>query len=215
MTELTTTELKSNIDRLVTEISENHFQMGRKMVQLGSFLMTVKNSRAWHDWGFETFGQYIESLQSRVDRSRMQLFAYKSIAETLLPLVPEDRLEKMGINKALVLKSAVKSTGKSPSAELIDKATSKITTEEFEGVVAEEYGFSTVNEPGTYYSLGGFKVTAEEKKELEYAFSVAERVSPPISKELSHSARMKEIILNRFAREFLSQYAEPVEKGQA
>lgn len=212
--EISSTELRNRVEKLVDELSESQQSLSTKAVQLGAALLAVRNAKAWSDWGFETWGQYINSLRDRVDKGRTSLYGYVSIAEKLLPHVAEKEIEAMGLSKAAELKKMLVATGKTPSPQLIQKAIrSDIKLDEFKAEVANEYHVRGVDEKGRWEDFGGAYLTDSERDEMRRAYKTAKGIDPTIPPDLPEHVQTKEVML-RFWREFLGTYEEAVMRGE-
>lgn len=208
---LTAAQLKERVDKLLKSIGDNEWELGKRFVQLGNALLKVRQTKAWENWGFESFGGYIDSIRSLIDKGRTQLYATISVAEKLLPVVGEAKLEQMGITKAAELKKAVVD-GKVPSDDLINKALDpKTGVKELRAGVFKETK-QPENEKGVYHDWGGAYLTPEEKTEFDRAFAVAEK-ELELKPDIPNHIRTKEVFL-AFAREFLSTYEKPVNDAE-
>jgi hypothetical protein len=204
---LTAAQLKERVDTLLREIGENEWQLGKKFVQLGNSLLKVRTTRAWENWRFASFGAYIDSIRGEINRGRTQLYSTISVAEKLLPIVGEEKLEQMGITKANELKKST-NDGKTPSEELVNKALDpKVGVQELRAEVFRETK-QPETDRGVYWDLGGFFVTQDERDEIKRAFDVATTVLN-IKPDTPEHIKRKEITI-AMCREFLSTYEKPV-----
>lgn len=207
MTQVLSTNIKEEVEQLIKKINDGQWNLGKHFVQLGNKLLEIRTKRHWSEWGFESFGKYIETIREQIDKGRTQLYQTISISEKLLPTVSEADLEQMGISKAGELKKVVQA-GKQPTPELIEKAKDrKVGVQELRAEVLKETSGEVPKDNETYWDLGGFFVTKEERDEIKKAFHLAEIVDPPISKELPDHIRRKETMF-RLCREFTGTYEE-------
>jgi len=170
-------------------------------------LVEVKTKKYWKDWGYDSFGKFVDHVKEKVNKGRSQIYNTISVAEKLLPYAQESDIEKMGITKANELAKMVKATGIPPTPELISYAVDpEIEADEFKASIYETYKVQKMdNEKGKYRDLGGFFATDEEWAEIQEVFDFVSKIDPPISQETSEWARRKEIIW-RLCAEWKSTY---------
>jgi hypothetical protein len=201
------------IDELLDEIKSGELCLATNYAKLGNQLLKIRSKKHWIALGFRSFGSYIESIKERIDKGRTQLYMFISVAEKLLPSIAEEDLNRMGISKALELQRIVAQTGMKPPQDLIERALNPVTTrEQLRGEVFKHL-HCPEDEQGTYWDLGGFYVTPEERKEINRGFDIAARVDPVVPLDWPEHARKKEI-MQRLIREFLSTYEQLVERGE-
>jgi len=187
---------------LAADIIRNQFQQEERFVYLGKALLEIRTNSYWRNAGFTSFGKYIQHLSSIVRRERSTLYQYTATVERLLPVVGEDQLVAMGINKALVLGAGMKYTGKTPSPDLIAKAAgSATTTEELKSAVNQEFRIYVPTEQGVWRELG-FYADDEEFEEIKQAIEAAKRADN-VSNALAESYQIKRALLV-LARDFMS-----------
>lgn len=198
------------VDRLLEDIRDNELGLAANYARLGAVLFDVRKNRYYEGWGYHSFGSYISDLADRVRKERSQLYAYISVAEKLLPFMPEHQLVAMGISKAEQLKRFVQQSGLRPSQTLLDAALDEKVT--IKGL-REEVFKELRQEPdpkGKYYDFGGFYLLPDEKSEIDFAFQLAKRIDPIIPHDVPEHSQRKEIVL-RLCREFIAEYAHLAE----
>jgi hypothetical protein len=164
--------LLARVDLLLDDSRATQEHLARNFIQIGIALLEVDKSRAW-TLRAKSSDQYIKDCEGRFGRGRTALYAYKSVAENLLPHMPEQKLVEIGISKAQPLATFVKNSGKKPPAKLLAAAENpKVGVEEFRASIAET--LHEKPESGKWYEfLSGFYVSAEEKAEFERAIQAA------------------------------------------
>jgi len=215
-----TAEQRARADKLLAEINaaidyatQTHDQLQHSFVRLGLHLSEVKKSQFHLVYGFTSWPRFIADLGERFKKGRTQLYHVVGVAEKLLPSVDADTLEKIGISKALVLKNVVKRTGLPPGQELVDAAADPGTTEKaLRRAVTETLGIPDEQRKGKWFEgVEGFYAEPGEIDEIERAFAVADRIDPPLAKDLPDSVRRKERLL-RMARSFLAEFEAAIEQ---
>lgn len=192
----------------------NEFVLEQSWMKLGQLLLRCKDTEEWRKDSYDSFPQFMDALRIRFQRGRTQLWAYVSVAEILLPTIPADKLEAMGISKALELKRAMVQNGNKPiPAEMVEKALEpKITGKEVRAMMAEAFNLAP-DEKGTWFDAGGFYVTPDERKELYVIIQAAKRLLG-IKNSVPEHIQRKEIILN-WAREWGGTHLAEVYGGPA
>jgi hypothetical protein len=163
--------LREEIYKQVATASTNEFALEQSWMRLGQLLATFEANECWRELGYTSFARFMMELRDRFKRGRTQLWAYFSVAKFLLPTIPAETLEAMGISKAMELKYALEKQQKTNSgavipAEVIAAALCKQTTgKELRAMIGEAFCQKDDREPGTWYDCDGFYMTAEERKE--------------------------------------------------
>lgn len=198
-------ELYMLVESLAKDVVAGQFEQEKRFAQLASALIEIQAGSYWKNWGFNSYGKYIIHLSGVVGKERSTLYGYAAVAERLLPVIGQEKLELLGINKCLVLSSGMKLTGRIPSVDLIDKAADpKVTAKELEAAVNTEFKLFLPEGDGKWRSLG-FYADDSEWGEIQQAIEVAKREDPPISSTLPDHSQLKESLL-RLAQEFVSTY---------
>jgi hypothetical protein len=164
--------LLDKVDALLDETRLGQEKLHRNFIQIGIALLEVDKSRAWTLRSHSSDG-YIKSCETRFGKGRTSLYGFKSVAENLLPHLPEQKLLEMGISKAQPLAQFTKRSGGKIPKDLVSKAIDpKVGVEEFRASIAET--LHEKPESGKWFEfLAGFYVTPEEKVEFERAIQAA------------------------------------------
>jgi hypothetical protein len=189
-------QLLEDIHETLERISHGHNEFVTGFARLGTMLVEVKNHKYWKDWGYDSFGKFVDHVKEKVNKGRSQIYNTISVAEKLLPYASEADIEQMGISKANELAKMVKATGTAPSQDILANALNpKMEVEEFKADLYETYKVQKMdNEKGKYHDIGGYFATDEEWEEIQSVFESVAKEDPPISQETSEWARRKEII---------------------
>jgi hypothetical protein len=183
------------------------FALEQSWVRLGILLSTFKQQEHWRKFKeYATFDDFISELKSRFHRGRTQLYGYLSVAELLLPTIGAEKLEAMGISKALELKRALKKLeGKPLPAGLLEAALDpKKTTTELRGDIGS--ALHITEEPkGSWFDLQGFFMLPDERKEFKEAFLATEGLLG-LGNSLPDHIRRKEVLL-AWMREWYGTHA--------
>lgn len=200
------------VDALINAIKTGEASLVKDYARLGSVLLHIRQKKLWlllDDGAYKSFPTYIDTIKTKIEKGRTQLYAAISTAERLLPFIDEAQLAEMGISKATTLASYVKQTGVAPSVELVAKATdSGVGVEDFRMICYAAQN-AAPPEPGQWMDMGGCYFTAGEREEWMRACKVAMITDPPIAVDLRDHMKKKEIFL-RFAREYLSTHEATV-----
>jgi hypothetical protein len=200
-------DLQTEIDTLLFGIRNQELTLATSFARLGHRLHRVQAEKKWVDWGYASFGKYIDFVRERINRGRSQIYAILSCAERLLPSVSESDLDHMGISRAQELARFVKQSGrKVPEGLLLLALDNSRTIEELHSAVLEEL-HERCDPKGNWYDFGGFYILPDEKKEIEQAIGLAKTVLGIANDVPEHQVR--KLILLAFAQEF--QSSNPVE----
>jgi hypothetical protein len=189
------------------------FSLEQSWIRLGVLLSEFKQQEHWRGLGYSTFDDFISELKSKFNRGRTVLYSYLGVAEVLLPTITAEKLEQMGIAKALELKRALKRLeGKPLPAGLLAAALDpNKTTTELRGEVGA--ALHITEEPkGTWFDLQGFFMLPDERKEFKEAFLATEALLG-LSNALPDHIRRKEVIL-AWLREWYGTHAAEVNGPQ-
>jgi hypothetical protein len=194
-------------------VAESNLEHG--YAKLGLLLTQVSEDELWREAGYKSFDTYLKELSETYHRGRTQLYAYFSSVREMKPYLTEEQMNTMGISKLNVLKGATKKLGFPPNADVIGVALDeKSTVSEVRKAIAQTHQLTEEETQGTWYDLGGFFVTPEERLVLREGFEAAWRTDPVVQTTIKESIRIKEGLL-RLCMEFLSTHGEQVEKGEA
>src|SRR5208282_5626511 len=194
-------EMRRSIYNVLENTTVTAFQLEQSWIRLGVLLSNFKAQEYWRELKYASFEIFMEELKDRFHRGRTQLWGYLSVAEQLLPTISADKLEEMGISKALELKRAQKKlNGKPLPPALLEAAlNSAVTTKELRGDIGKALNL-TEETAGTWFDLDGFFMDKSERDEFKEAF-VATELLLNLSKTLPDHVRRKEVILT-WMREF-------------
>ena len=176
--------------------------------KLGLLLTEVSEQELWRGAGYKSFDTYLKELSETYHRGRTQLYAYFSSVREMKPYLSEDQMNTMGISKLNVLKGATKKLGFPPNNDVISVALDpKATVSEVRKAIAQTHSLTEEETQGTWYDLGGFFVTPEERLVLREGFEATWRTDPVVQPTVKESIRVKEGLL-RLCMEFLSSHSE-------
>lgn len=206
------TQLKKNLYEELNNEKVHGDALETCRVRIGIFLNDVQDKKIWEDWGFKSYGSFLDSIAPMVHKGRTSLYNYASTAKELLPYISPEELPEVGITKGRALASAVKKAGKRPSDTLLNAAKSPaISVDEMHQLIADNYGARDETEKGVWYNLGGVFFSPEEKQEFEDTVRAACHTDPPLSYSVDWpdaSAPQKKEILWRLSAEYLSAHPE-------
>ncbi len=205
-------ERRRRIYNILENTTATAFKLEQSWIRLGVMLSEFKAAEDWRPLGYTTFDDFMDELRARFNRGRTQLYGYLSVAEHLLPIISAEKLEEMGIAKALELKRAKKALdGKPLPQALIDSAlgnnaeTGKPTTaKELRGEIGKALNLEPET-AGTWMDLDGFFMDKTERAEFKEAFLATEGVLG-LTRELPDHIRRKEVILT-WMREWFGTHA--------
>lgn len=199
--------LREEIDSILLSIRNQELTLAKSHARLGWKLLLVQKEKRWVDWGFDSFGKYIDSVRQYIDRGRASIYACISVAEKLLPSVSEADLDTMGISRAQELARFVKQSGRNVPEHLLTLALDDSKRIEELHVAVLEALNEKCDPKGNWLDLGGFYALPEEKKEIEQAYNHAKNLLELAADAPEHHIR-KEIML-AWARDFVS--GNPIE----
>lgn len=195
----------TEIESVLSKISTHQWSLGKAYVTLGCLVLSVRQNKYWQDWGYLSFGSFVDYVTEHLDKCRATIYAAVGVAERLLPYVEERQLTDMGISKAQELARFVKQSGRRVTPKLLDMALdNKRKISELHTAVLEELNEKGETK-GNWYEFGGFYATTEERKEIEQAVDRFKALNPSDNPE--HIQR-RDIML-AFAQEFYS--SNPIE----
>lgn len=203
------------IEMMIQGILTREVALDHGYAHLGGLLVQVSEQELWREAGFKSFDKYLEQLSEKYHRGRTQLYAYFSSVREMRPYLSETQMNEIGISKLNVLKGATKKLGFPPNSEVIEVALdAKSTVSDVKKKIAQTHQLNEEEQEGTWFELGGFFVTPEEKLVLKEAFEAAWRTDPVIQKTVKEQIRLKEGLI-RLGMEYLSTHGEQVEEGVA
>lgn len=184
--------------------------------RLGALLVKFKQNEHWREMRdgnnqpYTGFDFFMRDLAARYHKSTSQLYAYESVAATLLPYIHADYLDAMGITKATELKRAHKSTNAAVPEAIIEQALRPdITTKELRALLFANLNMGVDDRAHmTYFDFGGAYLTKEERAEFLEFIKVGKAILQ-IQKGMPDWAQRKELLLWA-AREFTATHAPEV-----
>ena len=202
--------LKQIIEDMLDEAGDQEYALDHSWMHLGRLLAQFKTQEAWRDTGYISFDAFMEDLRKKYKRGRTQLWAYLTVAETLNKQIEGYQLEEMGISKALVLKHALKKSGKDKlPADLIEAALRRqVTAKELRAMAAEAMNIELAPDRGTWFDFDGCYMTPEDRKEFRECVTMTEKLLD-LPKELPEHIRRKEIFF-AWMKEFFGTHAAEV-----
>src|SRR6267142_3516356 len=98
------------IESRLSELAASEINFSRLRIRIGMLLKEVQENQNWKEQ-HQSFGEYVESLETKYQRSRTQCYSYLRLVTDLLPAVGEDKLTSMSVSKAQLLSQVKKVTG--------------------------------------------------------------------------------------------------------
>lgn len=202
--------LSSDVRTLLDAIRTHEVRLATSYAKLGRILLRIQKCDYWRTWGFTSWGGYIDSIRTEIDRGRSHIYAVIAVAQNLLPSVSEADLEHMGISRAQELSRFVKQSGQRVPKDLLEKALDNtLSVAELHTAVLEAL-HEKQDPKGIWFDFGGMYLLPDEKQEILQAVDLAELVAPAVDANLPDHVRRKEVLL-RFAQEF---YASHIQEAQ-
>jgi hypothetical protein len=198
------TELRKEISSTIIKLRDSYDVFLRGFVHLGALVYELRSKRYFYLMGYQSFGAYMEDLKDAVKREKTQIYVAIGVAEQLLPHMPEDKIEDLGITKASALARMVRITGKAPTPEVI-KAGLNMDLPEYRAALEESFHVYDEHPKGKWRELGGFWAEDEEWKTIQQAFNIVAQAEE-FKKETSGWHRLKMTIL-RMAQEIIGTYS--------
>jgi len=197
--------LKDEIDQIAEGIANGERDLNTSWVKLGSRVHKVRSKKYWKTYGAHSFGAYVLSLEPKIQKKRSQVYVCVGVIETLGSQLSDEQLEEMGITRASVLKKYVQISGKIVPQTLIDAALDRTKDiDQFRADVSSEL-HEVPQEKGSWWELGGFFVTPEEKILIKDTIEMVKQVDPPIPHDIPEHEQNKLTFL-RLCMEFRSTY---------
>lgn len=210
---------RQEIYAVLTRNTANEVQLEMGWLQLGRMLTDFKAKEHWRGLAapdgvlYNSFDDFMEDLKFRWQRSRSQLWAYQACAEKLLPFMPAEVLDEIGISKAQELKWAL-SKGATLDDVVIEAARSRTTTvKELRGILAQLLSIPDDRMPGTWFDFEGTYFTKEDRLEFDECWEVTARLLG-LKKE-QHPVFWRHEIFMAWIREFYGTHCADVYGPQA
>jgi len=199
-------ELRRKIYNVLENGTVTEFSLSQTWTRLAVLLHKFKAAENWRELCYTTFDEFMLELADRYKRRRTSLYGYLSVAEHLLPTISEEKLEQMGISKALEVNRAMKQLNGKPLPDGIIEAAldEKKTVKELRGDIGKALN-TTEESGGSWFDLSGFFITPEEKAEFKEAFQATELLLD-IKPNVPDHIRRKEVILT-WMREWWGTHA--------
>jgi len=209
------TTIFEQIDSLINRLLSKEGELDHGYAKLGLLLVEVSEQELWREAGFKSFDTYLSTLIEKYHKGRTQMYCYFTSVREMKPYLTEGQMNDMGISKLSELKKATLKLGFPPNNEVIEIAVDpKKTVSDVRKAIAQNHQLTVEEQQGTWFDLGGFFVTPEEKLVIREAFEAAWRCDPVIQKSVKNEIRTKEGLI-RMAMEFLSTHGDAVERGEA
>lgn len=187
----------------------NEFVLEQSWVRLGRLLVQSEALEDWRPLGFGSFEDFMTDLRQRYKRGRSSLWSYLTAAKVLLPILPAEALEHMGIKKALELKRGLAQGGGKPlPAEVIaDALNDDKTVPELRAAIGRAFNLAP-DDKGTWFDLQGFYATKEERAEFVNCVRMTMSLNG-IRKDIPEHIQRKELFM-AWVREFWATHAAEV-----
>ena len=201
----------AEIDTLAAKLGAAETMLEAGYGQLAFLLKETRDNKYWIGV-YDSFGDFIAHLRDTHSLGKSQLYKYMFTASELGGIVTPEQLSAMGISKAVALSDIKAQDGTISDAALAAAADPKVTVKDLRKILFEE-NHGEVPEAGEWFDCGfEFYATDEERKLLHDAANAARHVDPVVSEKLTDFMQRKEIAV-RWAREFLTTYAENMVEG--
>jgi hypothetical protein len=196
-------DLQAEIDTLLVGIRNQELYLATSFAKLGRMLHQVQTTHEWANWGFESFGRYIDDVRQKIAKGRSQIYAVLSCAERLLPSVSETDLDTMGISRAQELARYVKQSGLKVPQHLLSAALDKDQTiEQLHTAVLEELREKGEVKGKWWQAFQSGYFTPEEKTDIQQTINLSKSVLGIGAEVQDHVAH--KLILLAWAQEFYS-----------
>jgi hypothetical protein len=201
----------AEIDTLAAKLGAAETMLEAGYGQLAFLLKETRDNKYWIGV-YDSFGDFIAHLRDTHSLGKSQLYKYMFTASELGGIVTPEQLSAMGISKAVALSDIKAQDGTISDAALAAAADPKVTVKDLKRMLFESNN-TLPPEEGEWLDCGfEFYVTDEERKLLQDAAIAARHTDPVISEQLTDFMQRKEIVM-RWAREFLTTYAENIVEG--
>lgn len=209
------TTIFEQIDSLISCLLTKESDLDHGYAKLGLLLVEVSEQELWREAGFKSFDTYLTTVIEKYHKGRTQMYAIFTSVREMRPYLTEGQMNDMGITKLNQLKKATAKLGFPPNNAVMEIALDpKSTVADVRKAVAQNHQFTEEEAKGTWFDLGGFFVSDDERLVIRGAFEASWRVDPVIQKSVKNEIRTKEGLL-RMAMEFLATHGETSERGEA
>ena len=201
-------ELEEKIKNITKVIVGEKQSLESNFVRLSQLIDEVRSKKYWLLGNYKTFGDYILDCEKKYGIKHSQLYVGMKVARNLLPSMEEKELVEIGITKAGMLSKYVEQSGNRtiPDNVLGVARDPKKTSTQLDQAVNDSLHNVVSTEKNSWYNLGGFYVTEEERKELEDAVQLAKSIDPVIPNSIPLWQQQKEAYL-RLAQEFIGSWS--------
>lgn len=200
------TVVLAQIDELVSKLALAEVNLSTLRTNVGILLHKVSQGRLWESRGHKTFGEYMESIETKFNISRNSCYTYMGLAKDLLPDIGEKMLGEMGLEKAKLVRQSKNETGVLPSMKILEAATQpEITVSAFKTMLLDGRPAPLEAESGAWHSFEYFGSPELQKTFLD-ALNAAWRTDPVDQPTLSSAVRNGRG-LEKLAMEFLSSHS--------
>lgn len=204
-------QIDSLINRLLTKESD----LDHGYAKLGLLLVEVSEQELWREAGFKSFDTYLTTVIEKYHKGRTQMYAIFTSVREMRPYLTEGQMNDMGITKLNQLKKATAKLGFPPNNAVMKIALDpKSTVADVRKAVAQNHQFTEEEAKGTWFDLGGFFVTDDERLVIREAFEAAWKTDPVVQRSVKNEIRTKEGLM-RMAMEYLSVHGDTSEEGRA
>lgn len=198
--------LQTKIEEITEIINKEKKSLESNFVTLSTYINEVRTKKYWLLGNFKSFGDYLESVEKKFNVGKSQLYVYMTTTRNLLPSMSETDLIEIGISKAKVLSKYVEQSGQPvPDDIILSAKDSSKTVDQLDAEVNAKL-HNVIPEKGKWFSLGGFFVDEDERKELLDAIELAKSIDPVISNAIPQWMQLKEAYL-RMSREFIGAWS--------
>jgi hypothetical protein len=189
----------AEIETRLSELAQSEVNFSRLRIRLGMLLKEVQDHQYWKE-SYESFGEYVASLEDKYHRSRTQCYSYLRLVTDLLPVVGEDKLAEMSVSKAQLLSQSKKITGALPAAEILNMAAdSGVSTKDFRQVLLDNKKLPDVPQDGRYRSIDCF-FTGDQWKTYLMAVAHVKQAEQLTGSDEVQNGKIQEI----FSQEYLN-----------
>ena len=205
--------IRDELYRQMESLAASECTLARSYVRFGKSLLQFKQQECWRALGYESFNAFVTELVTKWGRKRTQIYAYLSVVEVLLPTIPAEQLEAMGISKATELKYALEKQHKTDASARIPEdvvlaALNRNTTgKELRAMIGNAFNQTDDREAGTWYDCDGFYMTAEERKEYAAAVKMT-IIQLGLKKEIAEHIQRKAVYMAWMQEYFATHAAE-------
>jgi hypothetical protein len=191
------------VEREAIALSKLDADCERGYAHLGWLLLQVASLQVWR-LHFSTFKDYLKNVATIAKKTVPQLHRYFLTVRDLSDTFSADEMERIGITKAMQLRTAKDYALVLPNAVIEAALDTAVSSTALKKVIATTLKMPEAD--GDWFDLDAeFYVTAEERALIEDAIRAAEHCEPVTKKTISMSGQRKDIVL-KWCMEFLATY---------